>query len=64
MPLTDFWNRWRRRLPPPSDNSAKLPNLRETEKQRDAARRLATEELAAIVTMPSPRPRPKDNNRS
>jgi hypothetical protein len=47
VPLTDFWNRWRRRLLPP-DEDAKPPRLRDAEKQRDAAEHQTTEELAAI----------------
>jgi hypothetical protein len=52
VPLTDFWNRWRRRLLPP-DEDAKPPRLRDTEKQRDDAEHQTTEELAAITATTS-----------
>jgi hypothetical protein len=52
-----FWGRWCHRLRPPYQDSA--PSLRETEKQRDTARRQAAEELAAIVSTPSRTPTTK-----
>jgi hypothetical protein len=63
VPLTDFWNRWLRRLLP-SDGISELPNLRDAEKQRETTRRQATEELAAITTTPPPTAKPEDNSRS
>jgi hypothetical protein len=59
-----FWGRWRRRLRPQYQDPA--PSLRETEKQRDTARRQAAKELAAIVATPTPAPttKPDDNSRS
>jgi hypothetical protein len=64
MPFTGFWQRWRRRLQPQHQNS--VPSLRETEQQRDAPRRQATKELAAIVAVHSPAPtaKPENNKRS
>jgi hypothetical protein len=48
MPFTGFWDRWRRRqLRQQGCGSA--PSLRETEKQREAAERQATQEPAMIV---------------
>jgi hypothetical protein len=48
MPFTGFWDRWRRRqLEQQGCGSAQ--SLRETEKQREAAERQATRELAMIV---------------
>jgi hypothetical protein len=47
VPFIGFWQRWRRRLQQEPRNPA--PNLRETEQQRDAARRQAAKELGAIV---------------
>jgi hypothetical protein len=60
VPFTGFWQRWRRRLQPQHQDSA--PSLHETEQQRDAARRQATKELAAIVAAPSPTPTAKSEN--
>jgi hypothetical protein len=63
VPLTDFWNRWRRKLPQPERRDP-APTLREAEKQRRGATRQAAEELATIVTMPPRTARPADSNRS
>ena len=43
MPFTDFWGRWRSRH---GQHSNGAPNLRETEKQREAAERQAAEQMA------------------
>ena len=51
MPLTDFWNRWRRKLPQPERQDS-APTLLEAEKQRRGTTRQAAKELATIVTMP------------
>jgi hypothetical protein len=47
VPLTDFWNRWRRKLPQPERQDS-TPTLREAEKRRRGATRPAAEELATI----------------
>jgi hypothetical protein len=47
VPLTDFWNRWRRKLPQPERQDS-APTLREAEKRRRRATRQAAEELATI----------------
>jgi hypothetical protein len=48
MPFTGFWDRWRRRqLQQQRRKSA--PSLGQAEKQREAAERQATKELAKIV---------------
>jgi hypothetical protein len=60
VPFRGFWDRWRRRLQP--QYQAAAPSLRETEKQRDTARRQAAEELAAIVATPAPTPTTKPEN--
>jgi hypothetical protein len=62
VPLTGFWNRWRLKHLQPRAGGSKPPSLREAEKQRDAAERQVSEELAAIVTTAS-KPA-KDSNRS
>jgi hypothetical protein len=64
VPFTGFWQRWRRRLQPQHLDHA--PSLRKTEQQRDAARRRAAKELAAIVATPSTTPttKPEDSTRS
>jgi hypothetical protein len=64
VPFTGFWQRWRRRLQKQHQEPA--PSLRKTEQQRDAARRQAAKELAAIVATPSATPttKPEDSNRS
>jgi hypothetical protein len=41
VPLTDFWNRWRRRLLP-SEGISEPPNLCDAEKQPEATRRQTT----------------------
>ena len=63
MPLTDFWNRWRRKLPQPERQDC-TPTLREAEKQRRGATRQAARELAIIVTMPPRVAKPADSNRN
>ena len=63
MPLTDFWNRWRRKLPQPERQDS-APTLREAEKQRRGATRQAAKELATIVTMPPRAAEPADSNRT
>jgi hypothetical protein len=40
VPLTDFWNRWRRKLPQPERQDS-APTLLEAEKQRRGATRQA-----------------------
>jgi hypothetical protein len=62
VPFTGFWQRWRRRLQPQHQDSA--PSLPEAEQQRDAARRHATKELAAIVAAPAPTAKSENSNRS
>jgi hypothetical protein len=48
MPFTGFWARWRRRHLQHSPGPA--PNLRETERQREAAERQAADQMARIMT--------------
>jgi hypothetical protein len=50
MPFTGFWARWRRRH---LQHSPRAPNLRETERQREAAERQAAEQMAKIMTASS-----------
>jgi hypothetical protein len=66
VPFTGFWQRWRRRLQPQHQQQDSAPSLRKTEQQRDAAKRVATKELAAIVAAPLPAatPKPENSNRS
>ena len=61
MPLTDFWNRWRRKLPRPERQDS-APTLRDAEKQRRGATRQAAKELAIIVTMPPRAAKSEDSN--
>jgi hypothetical protein len=61
VPLTDFWNRWRRKLPQPERQDC-APTLREAEKRRSGATRQVTRELATIVTMPPRAAKPQDSN--
>jgi hypothetical protein len=61
VPLTDFWNRWRRKLPQPERQDS-APTLREVEKQRRGATRQAVKELAAIVTLSPRAAKPEDSN--
>ena len=61
VPLTDFWNRWRRRQPQPGRRDC-APTLREAEKRRRGAARHAAKELATIVTMPPRAAKPQDSN--
>jgi hypothetical protein len=61
VPLTDFWNRWRHKLPQP-ERQESAPTLREAEKRRRGVTRQAAKELAAIVTMPPRAAKPADSN--
>ena len=61
VPLTDFWNRWRRRQPQPGRRDC-APTLREAEKRRRGAARHAAKELATIVTRPPRAAKSEDSN--
>jgi hypothetical protein len=61
VPLTDFWNRWRRKLPQPERQDS-APTLREAEKRRRGATHQAAKELATIVTMPLRAAKSEDSN--
>ena len=61
MPLTDFWNRWRRKLPQPERQDS-ASTLREAEKERGGATRQAARELATTVTMPPRAAKSEDTN--
>jgi hypothetical protein len=61
VPLTDFWNRWRRKLPQPERQDS-APTLREAEKRRRGATRQAAKELATIVSMPPRAAKSEDSN--